>query len=200
MAKTKAVTKQVQATAVALSVNQVVEGLRKKASPLLRKASMDVVEKSDYDKLGEVVSQLKEYRKEADVQEKSLTEPANQIIKNAKAIFKPFKDGVDEAERLAKQKMLAFLEAQEAAAKRIQEKFERGDIKKISTVVAKTNELLDTQSESVSVRKIQVLKIVDVNKIPREFLVPNEALIKQALKEGRKVAGCELEYQKSLAI
>lgn len=195
----KQLTKKTE-TAEKVSAAVVVQSLQKQATPLFKKLEVVKIDsQEEYDRAGKLVKELKEMAKVADQKEKAITNPLNEALKETKALFKPFKDRVAEVELQTKAGMNQFLIKQEAATKKLEEKFERGDIKKVSTLVAKKEEL-QVQSANSKVRKVKVLKIVDASAIPREYLEPNESAIKAALLEGKKVKGCILEEVNQIAI
>jgi FKBP-type peptidyl-prolyl cis-trans isomerase 2 len=49
-------------------------------------------------------------------------------------------------------------------------------------------------------RNTKYVKIVDENKIPREFLVPDMVAIKEAMSQGKKVAGCEWDTKQTITV
>jgi hypothetical protein len=181
-------------------VSIVLESLVKESKPLQKKLSdLKVVDNESYDLAATLMKNLKTLASQAEASKKKITDPINASLKAVREHFRPFEQTVDALQQDTKQKMQAFLLKQEQERAKLEKKFEQGDIKKVSTLVKKQEELTAT-SASAKVRKIQKLKIVDVKKIPREYLVPNESLILEDLKAGKKVAGCEIELVNSIAI
>lgn len=186
---------------VAIVGNSVLEELKKNASPLVKKLTdVRISTKSEYELVAKHAAQLKAYTKEAKELQAGIIDPQNLAIKNTKALFRPSLELWEHMELMAKNAMLLYLSESETKAKAIEAKFDKGDIKKVSTVTAKTSELRDTKSANSSVRKIWTLKILDEKKIPREFLVPDEVAIKTALNAGKKVPGCIMEQVNTIAI
>lgn len=186
-----------QQTANAMIVAQ---SLQKQANPKflqINKISIDTQE--DYQAAAKLLSELKELGKLALGEQEKFTKPINELLKVTRSHFKPFFDKIAMLEEAKKAEMVAFLNKQEAEAKKLEKKFEEGGIKKVSTFMRKQEEL-QTTSEDAVVRRKKVLKIVSEKKIPREYLVPNEALIMAALKDGKSVPGCELAEEKIIAI
>jgi len=183
------------------SMMVVAESIKRKAQPLIKKVENSVIRtKEDYDKEAQIIAQLKDYSKEAERQERTLTEPAKSIIKSAQEIFKPFRTLVQTLEGRSKIKMLTFQNKQEEKSQKLLQDFESGKVKKLSTVVTKQNELLNTSSENAQLQKVWTLTIVDEALIPRKYLVPDETAIRLACKEGKKVAGCKWEQINQIAI
>jgi len=181
-------------------IQVVMQSLMKKAKPIQSKLSdLQIVNQQDYDNAGAMVKTLKALAKEAEVEEYKITKPLNETLKAVREHFRPFKESVKELEEDTKLKMLLFVKKQEKAKEKLESKFESGEIKKISTLISKQEEL-DVVSSSSKIRKIKVLVIKDESKIPREYLVPDEVKIKKALADGKSVSGCSLEEQNSIAI
>jgi len=183
-----------------ISAGVVLESLKKKSVTTISKLEVLAIKSEDaYDTAASYLIKLKELSKEADVKRKEITDPLNQALKATNALFKPFINRIEELEQTTKSAMIDFLNRKQAEAKKLEEKFHNGDIKKISTLKAKQEEL-KVESDNVSVRQLTSLKINDLDAIPRMYMVPNEALILEALKQNIKIKGCELIYKKSLAI
>lgn len=183
------------------SMMVVADSIKKKAQPLIKKIETFIIKTREaYDESAKIIAQLKEFSKEAERQERTLTEPAKAIIKSAQEIFKPFRTRVMELEGMVKIRMLEFQARQEKLSAKIGADFESGKIKKLNTVVSKQNELLNTSSENAQLRKVWTLTIEDVSQVPKKYMVPDEVLIKQAFKNGQKVAGCKWEQVNQIAI
>jgi hypothetical protein len=189
--------KEVQTLVVAATITETINKLNKKASNDIRVLEeFSIKTPAQYEEAAKRVSRLKDLRKEADVQEKSITDPANLILKNTRAIFKPFKDKVDIIEAKIKQAMVLYIESRERKAVALTE----GDHADLSKVVSKVSELTNNKNEFASTRKITVVEITDLELVPREYLVPDESKIKAALQAGKKVKGCRLTLKTSIAI
>jgi hypothetical protein len=187
-------------TKTAINSQIVVKSLEKEALPITRKVSnLKIKNLEHYQLAADLLKKLKEIKKEAKTEEEKFTKPLNELLKTTRTHFKPFFTSIDLIESDTKQRMGVFLEAQEAKQKQLEKKMESGDIKKVSTFVKKSAEL-EVNSSSASVRRIKKLWIVNEMIIPREFLVPNEAAIFAALKDGKKVAGCKITTVKNIAI
>lgn len=179
----------------------VADSIKKKASPLIKQIeSYKIKTKEDYDKAAKIIAQLKEYSKEAERQEKTLTEPAKSIIKSAQEIFKPFRTQVQELEGAVKIRMLEFQNAQEKKAEKLLEDFDSGKVKKLSTVVSKQNELLNTSSENAQLRKVWTLTIINEKLVPQQYLIVDTQAVREAFKTGKKVAGCVWKQENTIAI
>lgn len=183
-----------------VSTEVVIASLEKQAAPALRRVlNLSIKTKADYELAAETIKALKVLSAEAKRQEQEITEPLKGVIKKTQNLFRPFQDKVSETELITKEAMGKFLEGQKKIALRLEEDFESGKIKKISTIVTKQNELKVTNG-AAQVRKIWTLFVDDPNKIPREYMVPDLALIREAYKNGISVEGCRWEQADKIAI
>jgi len=178
----------------------VLKNLEKEVAPHKKKiSSLEVHTKEDFELAGKLMKNIKEVAKRAKEREETFTVPLNKLLKDTRDLFRPFRNSIDELEADTKLKMAAFLESQKAKARQLEQDFADGKIKKISTVVSKTN-ALEVTSQHSQIRKVWTAIEVDASLTPREFMVPDVAKIKEALKEGRKVKGWEWRQVESIAI
>lgn len=194
-------TKEIKKSAVKSSViAERLSTLDKQATPhMTRAANLQIRSQEDYQSLATTLAKIKEIRKLAVEEKEKFTKPLNELLRTTSAHFKPFFDKIDALEVLKKSEMVKYLNAQEAKQLKVQEKFDSGEIKKVSTLLGKQVEL-QTTSDDASVRRLKVVEITDERKLPREYLVPDLAKIKAALLAGETVAGARIVEQKSIAI
>lgn len=178
----------------------VAQALIKESQPMMKKVSNLAIKTNvDYEQAAVLVKGLKEIAKKAKTEEEKITKPLTESLNAAKAHFKPFHDQVKAIEIDTKAKMIAYLDAKEKEEQKLLDKFEAGEIKRVSTLTKKQGELRVESSTAVT-RIVDTLVIEDEKAIPREYLIPDETKIKEALKAGKKVRGCKLEKVKQLAI
>lgn len=139
------------------------------------------------------LTQVKEIKKIVSEKKDSIIKPLNEALKNARSLFKPIEDKVETIETYLKEEILKYntklLAEQRKREEEAQVKIEAGEsFEKATKSVARTEEKID----AIPTRKIKKLKIVDATLIPREFLIPDEVAIKQALLGGFEVKGCEM--------
>lgn len=184
-----------------VSAAVVVSSLQKEAKPLFKKlyAVGKIDNQSDYEFAGALVKELKDLAKQADNKEKSITKPLDEAKKNTIELFKPFKEEVAGVETKIKLEMSVFYEKNKNKQLKLEQDMDSGKIKNMSTFVRKHN-ALTVSSGSASARTLKELVIVNDKKIPREFLMPDEAKIKAAFKAGEEVPGCEWRDKTSIAI
>lgn len=180
----------------AISAQVVLKSLEKQSAPLIRKLSeFKIRSNEDYNKAFELTKDLKAFGREADRQLKTITDPLKQATEAAKNIFRPLLNQVQEIDQRIKAEMLVYQSKLNKNKIALDEKFE-GSNMKASTYVKRSAEL----DNSVGVRKIWQAVPVAPELTPREYLVPDEAKIKEALKAGKKVKGWDWKQVDSIAI
>lgn len=181
----------------------VLASLEKKANPLFKKLPTTITTKQEYEDAASNMKLIKMLVKDGGVEKKILLDPLTEIIENTnilakriKDLFKPFEDKVEQKEDELKNLMLGYLIESKKQIAKISGDLSSGKIKKASTAVKKQNELQATSN----IRKVWTAICEDENKTPREFMVPDEAAIKEALKGGKKVAGWTYKQIETIVI
>jgi translation initiation factor IF-2 len=135
------------------------------------------------------------------------TKPANEILKMARTMFAPFESVCDEAEAEVKRKMLIFNQAQEKKAEKktetIMKNVAEGKVsvekaaEKIEAVAPKTS--VQGNVGAIQYRTIKKVVIENPALLPREYLVPNEVMIRKAALAGVQIAGVKVVEEKQVA-
>lgn len=167
--------------------------------PLQKVKRLEIRTQADFDLAGELLGKAKMLSARAKEREESLTKPLTGVVKDIQALFRPFRNQVREIEETKKADMLAFLSRNKEKQAKLSEDFEAGKIKKTSTLVTKNLELEVVANTSV-IRKVWTAVPVSPELTPREYMVPDEGKIKEALKVGKKVKGWEWKQVDNIAI
>jgi hypothetical protein len=179
----------------------IISALEKKAGPIVKKliAIARIDSQKDFDFAAELVKNLKELRKLADTEEKTITVPLEQAKKAAIAHFKPFKEKVAKAEEETKKLMQEFVLRQDRQIEKAAKDLESNKIKKVETYVNKTRSL-EVHSAYASVRSTRKAVIVNEKLIPREYMEPNMKAINEAMKANKAIPGVEYKVEKGISI
>jgi len=185
--------------------NKELAPLKKKIDVLASQASSIVIINDDDLRLAvEILSQVNHYADSVKEKKELLTKPLNLALKNARAMFSPLEDVYTEATESLRNKMAQYqtkkVEERKQAEIKIASRVKEGKgglsvetaVKKIESLKIVDKEV-STNAGLVQFRESKVLKIVDINLIPREYLVVNESQLLKALKEGKNVEGATLE-------
>lgn len=171
--------------------------LEREAAPSIKRVTALVVsDQGSYKLAGELMKGVKDIAKVAKEREEQFTVPLKKLLADVTTLFKPFRDNVKMVEQDVKGKMLVWIEQSKKETLKLAEKFESGEIKKVSTLVSKRAAL----SIDSNVRKTWQAVPVKESLTPREYLVPDIDAIKAALKSGKKVAGWEWRQVESIVI
>ena len=153
--------------------------------------------------LEKAIDQLKEVKRVKKlIKEKkdSVIKPLNEALKNARALFKPSEDKIDTIESYLKDQTLKYnqklLAEQKAREEEAQKKIEQGEsFEKATKKVENTTEKINT----IRTRKVKKLRIIDANKIPIDYMIPNEREILAAWNKGLSISGTEV-YEEEIPV
>lgn len=178
--------------------------IEKENKPVIRKAEALAIKVRDDETAAYVI--LKEIGirvKSIESKRTAITKPLNASLKEVNALFKTLAQPLKTADVIIRDKILEFrTKREEAAAKKqaaleakAEEAEEDGDKDRAIELSEKAESVTASVGESV-VQKRWTFEAVDIDKIPREYLVPNEAAIRLAIREGvREIPGLKI-YQK----
>jgi hypothetical protein len=176
----------------------VLAAVEEKAAPILKKLNrIDLVlTQADYEKAMSNTKQLKELLKLSTDKKEAITTPLKEALKEVNSLFKPFEVKVEQMEAEVKAAMLQFVLNQQRQIKKLNQDFADGKIKKVSTITTKLAEF----QQPAGVRKVWQPVEINAAATPREYLMPDMAKIKEALKAGKKVQGWSWEQVENIAI
>ena len=153
--------------------------------------------------------------KEAVAQKKRHEEPlkeAEQILKlRVSGYLAELEKKRREMERLLKEEEERIEREKAENLKKAQEAIESGDTKTATELIEKSESVLPTVEvpreeplpEDTQIRKIWKWEVTDLNAVPREFLVPDNAKITKevrALKEKAQISGIRIYQESSVAV
>jgi hypothetical protein len=149
----------------------------------------------DLNKGVEILSRLNKYLDDLTEEKEKVTKPLLSALSAERARFKPVEEKIDLAIRQIKVAILNYNAEQIAKQKELAEALKRGE-GSLELAVNEGGGAVDkvkTEAGSISFRTDKVVKIVDLKKIPKAYMIPDEKKIKVVLLEGKKVAGAVLE-------
>jgi hypothetical protein len=178
---------------IELNTAEAIKIAEEKAMTLADNSRIKVNSQPTLDQAKISLAQVKEIKKIVQEKKDSVVKPLNEALKNTRALFKPIEDKVDIIETYLKGEVLRYntklLQEQRKREEEAQAKIEAGATFEEAT---KSVERIEKKIDAIPTRKIKRLKITDASKIERQFLIPDEQAIKEALLAGIKVGGCEL--------
>lgn len=178
----------------------ILAALQDEAKPLFKQLQkISVTDNDSLNLKAAKLDALKTLGKLAAEKEKSLTDPLTKVIKDVRALFAPFRTLVADAEEITKLEITEHIKLMKAKQEKVKDDVGTGKIAKVSTGVRKLAEL-EVHSSVAQIRKTWVAVEIDASVTPREYLVPDRAKIKEALKAGKKVLGWEYKQEIGIAI
>ncbi len=155
----------------------------------------------------ELLGKIKIVGKLITEKKESIIKPLNLALKNARAFFIPIEEQFNNAEKIVKNKMVAFqseeLQKAQKKTEEIEEKVESGKmsfekaVEKIEKIVPQKN--ITTNNGAIQFRTIKDIVIEDEKKLPREYLVPNVAKIRKVALEGILIPGVKVVEKQIVA-
>jgi len=142
----------------------------------------------------EILSYNKIIGKEIKEKKEAITKPLNESLKEVRALFNPVEEQLEHTESVVKMAMLEFKRKLDEERKAEVLKMQESDEQEPSVEIVEKVKAMET----IKTRKTPRLKIIDIEKIPDDFWLPNEDLILATLKNGIVVGGCELIYEETV--
>lgn len=181
-----------------------VKVLEKEIIPFVQKAEKLVVIRNakDMEAASEARTQLKKYSKQITAVKETVTKPLNAALKAARALFATVEDRVEESLTAIDKAMIAYQTEQKRIADEKEAKIAarvgegKGKLKAETAIekmgeIEKPSEKVATESGGTQFITVPVFKVVDVTKLPAEYLLPNEVKIRAAMKAGIQLPGVE---------
>jgi type I site-specific restriction endonuclease len=165
--------------------------------------ALEIKSPDDMKKATILLSNLNKYGDSVTEAKEKLTGPINASLKAIRDMFKPvetYKAMIEDIRTKMSLWQTSETNRMKAEEAKIAARVGEGKGKlKIETAMKKMEDVEKVEKEVatdaglVQFRESKVLKINNVGYIPREYMVPNEKMILEALKEGKLVPGCEIE-------
>lgn len=173
----------------------------KKVYPLAEEAdALEIKSPDDMKTATELLSKLNKQMDAVEEEEDKVLKPLKEAVKAEQSRWKPFKEALKPAIDSLRKRMGAYqTKADEEAAKKkakIAERIGEGKGKlKIETAIKKSEEVtgpeatVATESGMVKFRTDRKFEVTDLSKLPIEYHLANEVLIRKMMKEGTELPG-----------
>ena len=155
----------------------------------------------------ELLGKIKTVGKMITSKKETITKPLNEALKNARAFFAPLEKQWWEAERIVKDKMIAYQNKQLANADKktevIEQKVEAGKMsfdkaaEKIEAVTPQKN--VTTDAGAAQFRTVRKVVVNDETLVPREYLMLDMVKIRKVALAGVKIAGVSVVEEQTVA-
>ena len=152
-----------------------------------------------------MLANVKDMARQAETKRKLIVDPYNGLIKSINNYFRPLTDTLANCESAIKRKIMAYQQeiadkaekARMATMKKIEEgkiTLEQG-VKKLEKV-AEPEKTVRSAEATMTFREVKKVEITDASKLPREYLIPDEAKIKKVALAGVQIPGVQVVIEK----
>ena len=171
-------------------------------------ATLEITNEEELEKGVDMLSKIKTVGKMIKERKEAITKPLMESLNSVRELFIPIEENHRSAEKFIKTKMLAYQNEQEIAREKakakITAKVEKGTMK-VETAITKIEDLPEVSTTSkgkigaISTRIVKKVRITDESKLPREYLMANEPLIRRDAIAGKTIAGVEVYDEKVIS-
>lgn len=164
--------------------------------------NMLVLTTEDEQKAIELANRLNILAKATKEKKESITRPMLEALDNVRDLFKPREEKIKSIIDSLKSKVLEFKQTERAKAEKEKEKIDKKlEDGKISPKVAlkrqqevqEVEKTTRTEAGKMTMKKRKVVKIINPELLPREYLIPDEKKITQVAKAGVEIPGVVVE-------
>ena len=175
--------------------------VEKSYAPIVEKAeALKIVDEQSMAEATELLSKANKGLDLITEEKEKITKPLNEALKAERARWKPMETVLESAVSILRKGITAYqTEAKRKAdleAAKLAERVGEGRGKlKAETAIRKMGEIegpqakVETASGSLKFRTEKKFEVVDMSKLPVEYLLPDEPAIRKAMKEGIELPG-----------
>lgn len=159
---------------------------------------------AEYDMAGKYLQQATALSKALEAKRKAITGPMMQAKRELDGWIKPIVKVYDAAGATLKRKILEYqgrkMAEKQAIAEQMRAQHAQGNIGQVMQLAAQAQVTSAPVLDNVTMRKRWKFRIVDLNALPREYMVPNDTAIRLAMSNGIHVPGVEYYQEDEIAV
>lgn len=146
----------------------------------------------------ELLSSLNKMADSVKKEREKLTKPLNEALREVRAKYKPIEEALEGSIGVLRSEMTRYqtegLKARQEAELRLAERVEKGTLKMETAVkrlegMESVEKTVKAEEGSVTFVGTEKFEVVDIGKLPVEYLIADEVKIRRAMKEGVKIEG-----------
>ena len=175
--------------------------LEEKTDAISKRSIFKITSQEKLKEANQGLADLKVFKKLIQENKDKIVKPLSLALKNARDLFRPVEEKIDNAEQSVKTEILAYKrvvdEAVEKQKEKIEKKVEEGEttFEKASQQIEK----VENKTEEFKTRKIKEVQIIDEKKVPAEYWEINMVLLRRDALAGKEIAGIKV-VEKEIAI
>jgi len=174
--------------------------------PVISKAEALVIKVSDDESAAyKILQAIKERMKLVEDKRTSITKPMNKSLKEVNALFKTLSEPLKTADKIIRDKILAFRTKREEQAAKRQEKLiaraEEEEDENIAEALADKAAAVQANVGESQTMKRWTFKVIDIKKVPRQYLVLDSVAVRDAIRDGeRQIPGIDIYLESSVRV
>jgi Asp-tRNA(Asn)/Glu-tRNA(Gln) amidotransferase C subunit len=187
---------------------------RQQKTILKRIEEINIIDTGTLQGAVEVIKELKKARDEVKKVREFFVKPLQKQVKEINDKFKPYTDALDNAESEIKGKILFYEQGEERKRQEELEKLREKQQEEYQKEIKKAEkkgqipppppapiEIVKPRIEGLAMRKIWDFEVVDENKIPQEYLIPDAVKIRKVIQAGvRNIEGLRIFEKEIVAV
>jgi hypothetical protein len=155
------------------------------------------------------LKQIKDFLETAEATRKLRVAPFNDMVNRINDAFRPITHTLREAERLLKSKLLDWQERKQQMSKELRDRQRQeyeaarheGEHVPLPPIILPPSATMFGNTGKASRRTVWRWRVVDLSKLPKELILPNEKLINERIRTGqRNIEGLEIYQDTVLAM
>jgi len=170
--------------------------LSKEESKALKFAEIKVIDSPEQMSEGvSILSVLNQTLDRLTKHKEERTKPINATLKLIRSDYKPYEDKLETAIAALRRLMINYQTEQKCLAKIEEDKIINDKRTKVETKIAKMEEVAKPEAKVVAdegmvkFKTVPCFEVEDVSKLPKEYILPNETMIRDAMKGGKELPG-----------
>jgi hypothetical protein len=157
-----------------------------------------------YEEIGALIKQARSFAESYEERRTRITKPLNDAKREVDSWLSPIVKAYEKAVEIGKNKLIKFTSDQNAERARIAQEaaqqHAQGNIPGVLALAHQAQQTLTPRVEGIKTRKVKAWRVVDIEKVPREFLVLNTVAISEAMRKGEVIAGIEYYEHEQIAV
>jgi len=175
----------------------------KEVSLITTKSNELVVIKSDADivKAAEFLVFVKDKINSLEDERQLYTKPINESLKRLNSRFKSLTEPLKEAERAVKDAIIKYKAEREEQRLKDQDKLQKKNGDMNIALIDSVPDIVESKSGEIRTTRRWVFEIVEVNKVPKEYLMIDSDKVNEAISEGiRNIPGLKIYQKEDLSV
>lgn len=175
--------------------------------------AQQIANQADVDTANIILKHISVQMKTIEAKRKTFTQPLNQSLKEINSTFKTLMEPLQTAKSILTQKVMTWRQEEQRKIRIEQERIAKEEERRrkiqeahkekgheVSEPIVMAKPKLLEETDTTSTRKVWKFKIIEMGKIPREYLIVNESFVREAIRRGVRVIPGIRIYQDEIMV